>query len=54
MWLGFSVCLSCLSAHDLPEEAGVAPLAIGPLPQLPDPSGHSQPAGSVLLKKQSA
>lgn len=48
MWLGFSVRLSCLSAHDLPEKTGPAPLAFGPLPQLPDPAGHGQPAGSVL------
>lgn len=48
LWLGLSVCLSCLSAHDLSEKAGVAPLAVGPLPQFPDPDGHSQPAGSIL------
>lgn len=32
MWLGFSVCVSRLSAHDLPQKAGVTALAICPLP----------------------
>lgn len=53
MWLGFSVPLSRLNPHDLPEKAGAAPLAVGPLPQLPDPAGHGQPGGSVLhVEKQ--
>lgn len=55
MWLGLSVCLSCLSAHDLSEKAGLAPLAVSTLPQPPDPDGHSQLAGSVLcVEKQLA
>lgn len=49
MWLGFSVCLSCLSPHDLPEKAGKASLAISRLPQFPDSAGRGQPPGSVLL-----
>lgn len=54
MWLGSSVCLSCLSPHDLPEKAGVAPLAVSPLPQFPDRAGCGQPGGSVLhVEKQS-
>lgn len=52
MWSGLSVRLSCFSPHDLPETAGGAPLAVGSLPQFPDPAGDGQPAGSVLHVEQ--
>lgn len=52
---GFSVYLPCISAHDLPEKAGLAPLAVGRLPQFLDRSGVGQPGRSVLhVEKQSA
>lgn len=54
MWFGPRVHLSRLNPHDLQEAAGDAHLGIRPLPQLPDPAGHSQHAGSVLhVEKQS-
>lgn len=54
MWLGFSVCLSCFSPHDLSEATGGTPLAVSPLPQFPDSAGLGQPPCSVLhVEKQS-
>lgn len=52
---GFSVYLPRVSAHDLPEKAGLAPLAVSCLPQFLDRSGVGQPGRSVLhVEKQSA
>lgn len=52
---GFSVYLPRISAHDLPEKAGLAPLAISRLPQFFDRSRVGQPDRSVLhVEKQSA
>lgn len=52
---GFSVYLPRASAHDLPEKAGLAPMAVGRLPQFLDRSGVGQPGRSVLhVEEQSA
>ena len=45
---GSGVRLPCAGPHDLSEATGGAPLALSPVPQLPDPAGLGQPGGSVL------
>lgn len=51
---GSGLCLSCVSAHDLTEEAGPTALALGALPQRPHPAGGGQPGGSVLHVEEAA
>lgn len=51
---GSGLCLPCLGAHDLTEEAGLTALALGALPQRPHPAGRGQPGGSVLHVEEAA
>lgn len=47
LWSGSRLCLSVPGACDLPEEAGLAALAVGAPAQPAHPTGRGQPAGSV-------
>lgn len=51
---GSGLCLPCVSAHDLAEEAGPAALALRALPQRPHPAGGGQPGRSVLHVEEEA
>lgn len=48
LWIGFSVCISCISPHDHPETAGDAEVEDSNFPQFTNLTGCGQPGGSVF------